>query len=365
MKSITALPRVWLLFLHHLLLPHGATVTAQQTSAECPADQQWSYSLTTDDYPWETSWELVNIVDNDNRYYIASGPAAGNKYSRRKTYTDVVCLKNGEYQLTLKDAMGDGFCCDNGQGEWIMRLGDQIVGQVSAGQFRNRQMVFQVGSQVIATTTTTTSTTTTTVVTTTTAADVTTTTTATSGTTTVDSVLLSSSSPTSSPTTTAAPTTDPWLNFNPRHSKFCGPKVVGGFAVAVSQCGPQTMCGLTTVSNQYGSHGNDCPKGLMCYSDIVCGNGPKAQNVLSAGGRAADGLIYAQEQRVDGRTVGSVKSHDVVLEQDLGNGRWSPEEDVDALHEETGNSCSMKTVGFLLYSALVCLFLHESFVLLL
>ena len=116
------------------------------------------------------------------------------------------------------------------------------------------------------------------------------------------------------------------------------------------------MCGLKTVSNQYGSHGNDCPRGLMCYSDIVCGNGPKAQNVLTSGGRAADGQFYTQEQQVDGRTIGSAKSHDVVLKQDLGNGRWFPEEDIDALHEETANSSPMKTVGVVLYCSLIGVF---------
>jgi hypothetical protein len=65
-----------------------------------------------------------------------------------------------------------------------------------------------------------------------------------------------------------------WTGFDYAHSKFCGPKIVGGYDIAVSQCGPATMCGLSTKNDHYGSSGNDCPHGLMCYADIQCGNGP-------------------------------------------------------------------------------------------
>eukprot|EP00804_Cyclotella_cryptica_P031380 CCRYP_012195-RA/>CCRYP_012195-RA protein AED:0.28 eAED:0.28 QI:0/-1/0/1/-1/1/1/0/331 len=252
---------------------------------------------------------------------------------------------------------GDGFCCDNGQGQWVMALGEQTVARVTAGQFRTRQVLFQVGDQTTTTTSSSTFATTTTNVATTTTTDATTTTTTatTAAATTTDS---STSSPTSTPTATAAPTTDPWLTFNPRHSKFCGPKVVGGFAVAVSQCGPKTMCGLTTQSNHYGSHGNDCPKGLMCYSDIVCQNGPNAQNAISSSGRSVDGQYYStREESLDGRTIGSIKSNEVVLKQDVEHGRWFPEEErMDALHEDNANVSTMRTLDGVLYCAIVGVF---------
>lgn len=86
--------------------------------------------------------------------------------------------------------------------------------------------------------------------------------------------------PTSSPTS-AKPTTSPtetiedWTNFDySENKKFCGPKVVGGYDIAVSQCGPLTICGVSIISDHYGSSGNDCPHSFMCYSDIKCGNGP-------------------------------------------------------------------------------------------
>jgi hypothetical protein len=66
-----------------------------------------------------------------------------------------------------------------------------------------------------------------------------------------------------------------WTDFDyAEYTRFCGPKVVGGYDIAVSQCGPLTICGVNVTSNHYGSSGNDCSGGNMCYSDIACGNGP-------------------------------------------------------------------------------------------
>ncbi|KAL3769765.1 hypothetical protein ACHAWO_011293 [Cyclotella atomus] len=77
------------------------------------------------------------------------------------------------------------------------------------------------------------------------------------------------------PTISPSETYENWTNFDySEYTRFCGPKVVGGYDIAVSQCGPLTVCGVNVTSTHYGSSGNDCPEGNMCYSDIACGNGP-------------------------------------------------------------------------------------------
>ncbi|KAL3796136.1 hypothetical protein HJC23_000639 [Cyclotella cryptica] len=85
---------------------------------------------------------------------------------------------------------------------------------------------------------------------------------------------------------TMSPTITPvenWTDFDyTKFTKFCGPKHVGGYALAVSQCGPSTLCGITVWENHYGSSGNDCPHGSMCYSDITCGNGPGPQTTSTS-----------------------------------------------------------------------------------
>ena len=84
------------------------------------------------------------------------------------------------------------------------------------------------------------------------------------------------------PTTSPTETVEDWTSFDYAHTKFCGPKVVGGYDIAVSQCGPLTICGVNVVSNHYGASGNDCPKNFMCYSDIICGNGPGPETTTSS-----------------------------------------------------------------------------------
>jgi hypothetical protein len=74
-------------------------------------------------------------------------------------------------------------------------------------------------------------------------------------------------------TGTLAPSPPPidWSLLTPGHKKFCGPKVVGGYAVAVATCSPYTECGTGKLtSTAFGSTGNDCPKNFMCFDEIEC-----------------------------------------------------------------------------------------------
>ena len=73
---------------------------------------------------------------------------------------------------------------------------------------------------------------------------------------------------TSSPT--ISPTNIDWSQLTPGHRKFCGPKSVGGYDIALSNCSPNTECGFNLTSTHYGTDGNDCPDGLMCFANIIC-----------------------------------------------------------------------------------------------
>lgn len=72
-----------------------------------------------------------------------------------------------------------------------------------------------------------------------------------------------------------------WTLLTPGHSKFCGPKLVGGFAKAVTMCSPYTECNGVTSETHYGSNGNDCPESLMCFADIDC-LGPPTKSPTTA-----------------------------------------------------------------------------------
>lgn len=81
------------------------------------------------------------------------------------------------------------------------------------------------------------------------------------------------SNPTKGPITanpTPALVSKDYSAITPGQSKFCGPKYVGGYNIAKSNCSYETECGKVSGETHYGATGNDCPNGLMCYTDIVC-----------------------------------------------------------------------------------------------
>jgi hypothetical protein len=72
---------------------------------------------------------------------------------------------------------------------------------------------------------------------------------------------------------TITPTARDWSKLTPDHTKFCGPKVVGGYEIAKKLCSSLQECGTSKLEpTAFGSTGNDCPKGYMCFEDIDCSN---------------------------------------------------------------------------------------------
>ncbi|MBQ0737079.1 reprolysin-like metallopeptidase [Aquimarina celericrescens] len=85
-------------------------------------------SLTFDNYPEETSWQ---ITDSSNQV-IASGGTYGSQPDG-STLTLTECLDPGSYILTVNDSYGDGICCRYGNGSYTLTsLGNTIV---SGGSF--------------------------------------------------------------------------------------------------------------------------------------------------------------------------------------------------------------------------------------
>ena len=69
-----------------------------------------TYTLITDNYASETSWDLKDA----NGTVIESG----NNYNNNQTYTFDWCLPNGCYDFTIYDTAGDGICCIYGNGSY-------------------------------------------------------------------------------------------------------------------------------------------------------------------------------------------------------------------------------------------------------
>merc|ERR1711902_430165 len=90
------------------------TVNASPVAPPTPTSdtcEMFVLSLTTDQFGYETSFELVNDLTGGIRL-------AGGLYGSSMTFEEVSCLTNGRYIFTVSDSHGDGICCDNGEGHF-------------------------------------------------------------------------------------------------------------------------------------------------------------------------------------------------------------------------------------------------------
>ena len=99
-------------------------------------DERFEYTLllTTDTYPEETSWTVINSASDV--------VAQGGGYALNNTlYTEYFCLEDGEcYTFRMFDAGGDGICCGFGDGSYqvVDAGGNSII--MSDGMFNSQQL---------------------------------------------------------------------------------------------------------------------------------------------------------------------------------------------------------------------------------
>ncbi len=99
-----------------------------------PACTAVTLSITFDNYPEETSWELT---DNAGDTVASGGTYADEADGSTKDIS--LCLDSGCYTLTFKDAYGDGMCCNYGEGAYSLTIdsnGDELA---SGGSFQSEQ----------------------------------------------------------------------------------------------------------------------------------------------------------------------------------------------------------------------------------
>jgi hypothetical protein len=86
-------------------------------------------SITLDNYPEETSWDIVDA--SGNTVYTSGGTYSGQSGSVSTNF----CLSAGCYTFTIRDAYGDGICCgQTGNGSYSVTdsQGNQLA---SGGSF--------------------------------------------------------------------------------------------------------------------------------------------------------------------------------------------------------------------------------------
>ena len=104
------------------------TQTAGGGSGSCSSNDV-TFSLTTDNYGYETSW----ILNNSSNQQVASG----SNYANSTSYNESYCLADGNYTFTINDTYGDGICCSFGNGAYDLSLGGTSL--ISGSSFTNTE----------------------------------------------------------------------------------------------------------------------------------------------------------------------------------------------------------------------------------
>ncbi|MCK4340455.1 MAG: hypothetical protein KAY37_01870 [Phycisphaerae bacterium] len=109
------------------VIPADAEVTSQgKPRGECP-ESEIQIQIQTDDYPGETTWEVVE-------YPSLTVVGSGGPYEEPGLYDEYVCVPDaGCYHFVIYDSYGDGICCDYGEGYYSVYHNDTLVG--SGGVF--------------------------------------------------------------------------------------------------------------------------------------------------------------------------------------------------------------------------------------
>jgi len=136
-------------------LTSTTTFTTSQTTNKCtPTNQSLlRLILKTDNYPYETSWEILRIINSQTQQSITigSGPPANTNYERISNYIGDFCLDPGAYIFRIKDksATGDGICCEWGLGSYTLDLNGERIVTSSDEDFTVRNYNFFVDQAIV------------------------------------------------------------------------------------------------------------------------------------------------------------------------------------------------------------------------
>jgi len=107
--------------------------TCKENTAPCPPINpncaEVTVTITTDDYPQETSFRIFDSYTE---------PMSGSGYTgQRSTYTTNGCLSYGMYEFIIKDSKGDGMCCSYGNGSYELKVNGSV--RKTGGQFTDSE----------------------------------------------------------------------------------------------------------------------------------------------------------------------------------------------------------------------------------
>ena len=92
-------------------------------------ESSFRVEVTIDNYPTETTWNLVNVCTG------VEVQAGGEDYDTANgVYVDEFVVDTARYTFTINDSYGDGICCVSGQGSYTVTL-DGTVEIMSGGAY--------------------------------------------------------------------------------------------------------------------------------------------------------------------------------------------------------------------------------------
>ena len=99
--------------------------------------------ITTDNYPLETSWQVIDELGN-----IYASISSGDLTSANSTYTWDICLDDLScYSFVISDTYGDGICCSFGNGSYSLSYNGSNI--VNGGSFTTSETTLSIGSCIV------------------------------------------------------------------------------------------------------------------------------------------------------------------------------------------------------------------------
>ncbi|MBL4673803.1 MAG: endonuclease [Arenicella sp.] len=92
-------------------------------------DVATTITINTDDYGNETSWQLSTAAGQTI--------GGGSNYASNQSYVSDFCLSEGDYIFAIADTFGDGICCGQGNGSYVVEANGQEL--LRGGQFSSNE----------------------------------------------------------------------------------------------------------------------------------------------------------------------------------------------------------------------------------
>lgn len=104
----------------------------QRTSNFTSASNTVTLTLVFDNYPEETSWQILSGTT-----VLAAGGTYGSQPDGATLVTNI-CLPDGCFNFVISDAYGDGMCCSYGNGSYVLRNSSGVT-LASGGTYTSSQ----------------------------------------------------------------------------------------------------------------------------------------------------------------------------------------------------------------------------------